>query len=83
MTLREIRARAQQQLSQMPHAQAAGAFLSTAPGQEFLSHLEAEFLFGDLAGDTPEQTAFNLGAREVVLYLRRLRILKERTEGQG
>lgn len=82
VTLKEVRQRMQQQLAQAPHAQAAGAFFATS-GQELLSHLEGMFVFGDLAGETPEETAFNLGAREVVLYLRRLRILKERTEGQG
>jgi hypothetical protein len=30
------------------------------------------FVFGDLLGEDAEETAFNLGAREVVMEIRRL-----------
>lgn len=66
-------------IAKQPHALAAQAFFATPPGRELLEVLELTFLFGPLQGPTPEQTAFNLGQREVVLYLRRLSKLRERT----
>lgn len=53
-------------------AKAARTMFATPEGEAVLADLEAAFVYGDLLGDTPEKTAFNLGAREVVLYLRAL-----------
>lgn len=53
-------------------AKAARIVFATPEGETVLADLEAAFVYGDLLGDTPEKTAFNLGAREVVLYLRAL-----------
>ena len=57
--------------------------LATPAGKTLLEVLEAEFFNGDLLGATPEQTAFNLGAREVVVYLRQLRAFDERMKAGG
>ena len=51
---------------------AAQRAFATEDGSAILAALEARFVLGDLAGPTPEQTYFNLGAREVVVYLRSL-----------
>ena len=56
--------------------------LQSPDGAALMAALEAEFVNGDLLGDTPEKTAFNLGAREVVMYLRRLRDLEEKLNGR-
>lgn len=53
-------------------AKAARHVFTTPEGETMLADLEAAFVYGDLLGDTPEKTAFNLGAREVVLYMRAL-----------
>lgn len=75
----EILDKAAERIARSPHALAAQAFFATAPGKELLEVLEAHFIFGRLQGATTEETAFNLGQREVVLYLRRLAHLRERT----
>jgi hypothetical protein len=38
-------------------------------GEELLAVLRRFWYDGDLLGETPEKTAFNLGAREVVRYI--------------
>jgi len=38
-----------------------------------MATLESEFYEGNMMGETPEATAFNLGRRDVVVYLRELR----------
>ena len=48
--------------------------LGTPEGQKLLEDLEVRFDGDDLLGDTPEETAFNLGARAVV---RRLRLVRD------
>ena len=53
-------------------AKSARTIFATPEGEAVLADLEAAFVFGDLLGESPEKTAFNLGAREVVLYLRAL-----------
>jgi hypothetical protein len=58
---------------------ALGAALVSPPGRKLLTALEAEFFEGDLLGETPEETAFCLGAREVVMALRRLARAAQRT----
>jgi hypothetical protein len=47
--------------------------LRTAEGTELLRALEAEFYDCDLMGATPEETAFKLGARQVVVFMREAR----------
>lgn len=54
-------------------AAAVSRLLATEDGRLLLEALEAQFFNGRLLGSTPEQTAFNVGAREVVVYLRQLR----------
>lgn len=54
------------------HHAELGTVLASSPGSKLLEALEAEFVEGSLFGETPEETAFNLGSREVVLQLRRL-----------
>ena len=56
-----------------------GAVLLSSPGAKLLAVLEAEYVDGDLFGKTPEETAYHLGAREVVLTLRRLARAAQRT----
>ena len=47
--------------------------MRTAEGVELLRALEAEFYDCDLMGKTPEETAFKLGARQVVVFMREAR----------
>lgn len=58
---------------------ALGSVLVSSPGRKLLEALEAQFVDGDLLGETNEETAYNLGAREVVLTLRRLARAASRT----
>ena len=44
--------------------------MKTPEGAELLRALEAEFYDCDLMGRTPEETAFKLGQRDVVVFLR-------------
>lgn len=48
-------------------------FQNTEDGKLLLKALEEEFFDGDLYDSSPEKTFFNLGAREVVRYIRHLR----------
>lgn len=62
-----------------------GRVFASDAGKELLAYLEAKFFEGDLLGDTPEETAFNLGAREVVRRMRNLAALvtkQEKTDGR-
>ncbi len=67
------------QLAAAPHVKAFAAFLLSPAGAPLMKWMEEQFVFGDLAGGTVEETYFNLGQRELVLELRRLGTLKERT----
>ncbi len=70
----------EQAFAKLERDQAAlGAVLASQAGAKLLETLEADFIDGDLFGETPEETAFNLGAREVVLYMRRLARAAQRT----
>jgi hypothetical protein len=62
-----------EELARRPEAQAVRAVLATPAGGALLKYLEEVFVMGDLLGDDAEETAFNLGSREVVMELRRLR----------
>ena len=54
-------------------AKLGGYFQNTEDGRALMTALEENFFNGDLMAATPEQTAFNLGAREVVRFIRQLR----------
>lgn len=56
-----------------PKAGAVARVLSSEDGKVLMEALEAEFFEGDLLGETSEETHYNLGARDVVCYLRELR----------
>ena len=62
-------------------AGAARRLFSGADGREVLDALQREFFDGKLIGSTVEQTYANLGAREVVRYLRELRDYGTRKDG--
>lgn len=63
-------------------ARAAQRLFDSEDGRLVLEVLEREYLYGQLVGDTPEQTFFNLGCREVVLRLRTLRDHKPTGDAQ-
>ena len=48
-------------------------FLDSPDGQAVMDLLEAEFSEGNLFSPDPYQTAFNLGRRDAVVYLKQLR----------
>jgi hypothetical protein len=48
-------------------------FLDSPDGSVVMAALEAEFFDGPMMAATPEATAFNLGRRDVVVYLKQLR----------
>jgi hypothetical protein len=50
-----------------------GQLFLSEDGKELLGYLVAEWYDGDLLAETPEKTAKNLGAREVVKFLMSLR----------
>lgn len=56
------------------------ALLANPVGEDVLKILEDEFLTGELFVNDPYRTAFNLGGREVVAYLKRLATLGEKNE---
>jgi hypothetical protein len=66
-SLEEARARV------LAKSKAISRFLGSPDGKEVLSLLEEEFFLGSMMGSSPEQTAFNLGRRDVVVYIRNLR----------
>jgi hypothetical protein len=49
---------------------------SNESGKQLLAVLEAKFAGGDLLGTTVEGTYFNLGSREVVVYLQQLMAIR-------
>ncbi len=66
-------AEARRRLMASPQAAALRQVLASEAGRGLLTWLEESFLFGDLVGETDAETYFNLGQREVVMNLRRLR----------
>jgi hypothetical protein len=54
--------------------------LSSDAGKEMMVLLEEAFYHGGLMAETPEKTAYNLGRRDVVMYLRQLRDFKNKEE---
>lgn len=61
-------------------AAAMRLFLLSPVGQDIMAVLEEEFLNGPLFVADPYQTAFNLGGREVVVYLKQLQKIGDRTD---
>ena len=62
-----------------PLAKDASAVLSSPSGKALMDALEQRFWDGNLAGANDAETYMNLGAREVVRFLRGLRKYNERT----
>ena len=57
-----------------------GSFLNNPVGQELVNILEEEFYErDDLRGETVEDTYYNLGARDIVVYLRTLQRINDTT----
>jgi hypothetical protein len=54
--------------------------LTTDAGREMMTLLEEAFYHGEIFGETAEKTAYNLGRRDVVLYLRQLRDFKHKED---
>jgi len=48
------------------------AFMASEIGKEIIQMLEDEFYHGDLYDPCPHKTAYNLGRRDVVVFLREL-----------
>jgi hypothetical protein len=61
-------------------AQKHARIFASSEGRQLLALLERRFFSGDLMGRTPEETAFNLGAREVVRTMRDLAALVTKPE---
>jgi hypothetical protein len=74
------RKRAQMEGLQAEMAQKYARIFAMPEGKELLAYLTAKFFDGELLGDTPEETAFNLGAREVVRRMRTLAALITKQE---
>lgn len=54
-------------------AKEVGIVLTSPGGKKLMDKLMDSFYDGDIIGPTPEITAFHLGAREVVRYMKSLR----------
>ena len=61
-------------------ASAVSGLLRSETGAEFLRVLTEQFYDGELMGSTPEATAYNLGRRDVVVYIRQLMAWEDRKE---
>lgn len=59
-------------------AAALARFLSSPDGAEIVEILEEEFVYGELFDNDPCKTAYNLGGRDVVVYLRQLKRIGEK-----
>jgi hypothetical protein len=57
-------------------ADAVRHVLTTPSGKELLQIMHDEFDMADLRGDTVEETYYNLGRRDAVIYLEQLRDAK-------
>ncbi|MFV2057715.1 MAG: hypothetical protein ACC707_14710 [Thiohalomonadales bacterium] len=55
-------------------------FMNSELGQEVIKALEDEFYHGALFEDDPCKTAFNLGRRDVVVYLKELQNWRTKDE---
>jgi len=55
-------------------------FMNSELGQEVIKALEDEFYHGALFEDDPYKTAYNLGRRDVVVYLKELQNWRTKNE---
>jgi hypothetical protein len=53
-------------------------FMNSELGKKFIAALEESFYEGDMVGETPYDTYFNLGRRDVVEFLKSLQRINER-----
>ncbi len=53
------------------------AFMNSEAGKALMEVLEDEFFNGDLFNPDPNITAYNLGRRDVVMYLQQLKRLRD------
>ncbi len=56
------------------------AFMASPVGKAIISALEDEFYHGELMNDDPHRTAYNLGRRDVVIYLKQLQTWRDKNE---
>jgi len=54
------------------------AFMNSELGKEIIKAMEDEFYHGDLRGEDPHQTYYNLGRRDAVSYLKELQSFGEK-----
>ncbi len=73
-TLKKVKARLQKKSAQVQ------AFMDSTLGRAVIEALEAEFYDGELFDDDPYKTAYNLGRRDVVIYLKQLQTWSEKNE---
>ncbi len=62
-------------------AQVVQRVMSSPDGKAMLELLEKEFLYGEMYDPNPYRTHYNLGARDVVAYLRQLANFGENANG--
>ncbi len=55
-------------------------FMDSELGRAVIDALEAEFYHGELFTDDPHRTAYNLGRRDVVVYLKQLQTWRTKDE---
>lgn len=65
-TLDKVKARLQKKSARVQ------TFMDSELGRAVIDALDAEFYDGDLFDKDPYQTAYNLGRRDVVVYLKQL-----------
>lgn len=53
---------------------------NSTEGKKVLEALEEEFYHGELLGESPDKTAYNLGRRDVVMYIKQMLNYGERNE---
>ena len=70
---------AQEKLRSSPQAKGLRVLLASEAGQWLMGWLERQYVDGELVGETDAETYFNLGRRDVVVELRRLRDAVEPT----
>lgn len=73
-TLEKVKARLAKKSAQVQ------AFMDSSLGREVISALEEEFYHGDLFDSDPNKTAYNLGRRDVVVYLKQLQTWRTKND---
>ncbi len=56
------------------------AFMNSELGKEVIDALEQEFYHGELFDNDPHRTSYNLGRRDVVVYLKQLQTWRKPNE---